>query len=84
MKYQLSAIIVTIFFITSCRNQQQVKAKIFERKEVSKNRLMIKYEYTAAGKTYIDSASVKNIVIGTINLIIDPANPQRSLPGFTR
>lgn len=75
-----------IFSILACRDQQQVRAKIFERKEVSENRLIIKYQYTLAGKTYIDSASVKNVVIGndSINLIIDPANPQRSLPDFTK
>lgn len=86
MRYKTSAIISALFSILACRDQQQVKAKIFERKELSENRLIIKYQYTLAGQTYIDSASVKNIVIGndSITLIIDPSNPQRSLPDFSR
>lgn len=75
-----------IFFLLACHQQQKVKAKIFERKEVSKNRLIIKYKYIAGGKTYVDSASVKNIVIGndSINLTIDPAHPQISLPDLIK
>lgn len=47
---------------------------------------MIKYKYNTATKKYIDSASVKNVVIGSdsINIIIDPGKPERSLPDFTR
>lgn len=86
MRYKTSAIMSALFSILACRGHQEVKAKIFERKEVSENRLIIKYQYTLAGKTYIDSAAVKNIVIGndSINLIIDPADPQRSLPDFSK
>lgn len=43
---------------------------------------MIKYRYVTSDKTYIDSASVKNAIIGSdsINIIIDPALPGKGLP----
>ncbi len=71
-----------MFFLTACRHHRQVKAKIFERRELSKNRLIIKYKYVTGDKIYIDSASVKNTIIGSdsINIIIDPALPGKSLP----
>jgi hypothetical protein len=71
-----------MFFLSACKNQQQVKAKIFERKELGQNRLVIKYKYLIDNKIYIDSASVRNTVIGndSINIIIDVTNPAESLP----
>ncbi|WP_018617046.1 hypothetical protein [Segetibacter koreensis] len=82
MKYGLAALIIMSFF--SCRHRQEVKAMIFERREITQNRLLLKYKYMVEGKTYIDSAFVRNIVIGSdsINIIIDPANAQKSLPDF--
>lgn len=85
MNNNLHILIAAAFFLSACKHKEQVKAKIFERKEVNKNRLIIKYRYVAGDRIYIDSASVRNIIIGndSINIIIDPANPQRSLPDFT-
>lgn len=82
MKSYLPTLMAAIFFLTACRQHQQVKAKIFERRELSKNRLIIKYKYLAGDRIYIDSASVKNTIIGSdsINVIIDPSLPGKSLP----
>lgn len=82
MKSRIPALITAIFFLSSCRHHQQLKAKIFERRELSKNRLVIKYKYLINNKVYIDSASVKNIIIGSdsINIIVDPSLSGTSLP----
>lgn len=42
MLYIPLTLIATMFFL-SCGHQQQAKAKIFEKKELSKKHLMIKY-----------------------------------------
>jgi len=82
MKSHLLALIAIIVFLSSCRHHQQLKAKIFERRELSQNRLVIKYKYLIKNKIYIDSASVKNTIIGSdsINIIVDPSLPGTSLP----
>lgn len=82
MKSYIPALTAAIFFITACRQQQHLKAKIFERRELSKNRLLIKYRYITGNKVHIDSASVKNTIISndSISIIIDPSHPGKSLP----
>ena len=86
MNNNFHILIAAIFFVSACSQKKQVKAKIFERKQVNKNRLIIKYRFAERNKIYIDSASVRNIIIGndSINLIIDPANPEKSIPDFTK
>lgn len=81
-KHIRTLIIFTATFFTACRQQQHIKAKIFERRELSKNRLIIKYKYYTGDKVYTDSASVKNTIISndSINIIIDPSLPGKSLP----
>jgi len=75
-----------LLFISGCNDEQKVKAKIFERKEVKGNRLMIKYKYNAKGQSFIDSATIKNRIISTdsINVIINPSNPQNASPQLTK
>lgn len=75
-----------LFLLLACKDEQKLKAKIFERKEVEDNRLMIKYKYNAKGRSFIDSATIKNIVIAndSINVIIDPANPGKASPQLTK
>jgi hypothetical protein len=82
MKSPFAAVIVIFFIFTSCGQQQQVKARIFERKELKGNRLMIRYQYAVDEKVYVDSATVGNVIINTdsIPIIIDPANPEKSVP----
>lgn len=81
MNYRVS-ILSAAFFLTACNQQQRVKAKIFERRELAKNHLVIKYKYLIDNKIYIDSATVRNTVIGndSINVIIDVSNPSKALP----
>jgi hypothetical protein len=85
MVYRISPLILIVFFLSCLHKQQQVKAKIFERKEIDNNRLLLKYKYQSGATTYIDSVTVRNFVIAndSINIIIDPDKPQRSLPDFT-
>lgn len=81
MKFKVAVLIIT-FFLTSCKQNQQLRAKIFERRQLSKNRLLIKYKYMAGDKIYFDSAVVRNAVINndSINVIIDSSLPAKSLP----
>ena len=84
MKSNLLLILVLLFPVPSCRSQQSVKAKIFERKQIEENRLLIKFGYVVNEKEYIDSSIIKNVVLASdsINVIIDPANPAKAIPDF--
>ena len=77
-------IIIAVF--SACGQHELLKAKIFERKELPGNRLMIRYQYTVGEKTYKDSATVPNLVIksDSIRIIIDPSKPFKSIPDLTR
>ncbi|GEO09452.1 DUF3592 domain-containing protein [Segetibacter aerophilus] len=81
MKYTV-AFILTICVLIGCGQQEQLKAKIFERRDIKGNRLVIRYRYTVDDKVYIDSATVRNIVINSdsITVVIDPSNPGKSIP----
>ena len=82
MKSTLLPLLVMVCLFSACRQQQQLKAKIFERKELKGNRLMIRYQYLVNQTTYTDSATVANVIIDTdsISVIIDPSNPGKSIP----
>ena len=85
MKIKLSVLYLLIFlFLASCKEHQNVKAKIFERKEIRGDKLMIKYNYVANGQLYIDSATIHNRVIpgDSIIVTIDPSNPRKGSPKF--
>ena len=71
--------------LLGCKDQQIVKAKIFERKEIEKDRLLVKYVYLLNNQLYHDSAIIKNVVIGndSIRVIIDPSNPAKGIPDLT-
>lgn len=86
MKSYLVILFVIACLFAACHQQQQVKAKIFERRELKGNRLMISYEYMVNDRLYTDSTTVANAVINTdsIIVIIDPANPERSLPDIIK
>ena len=77
-----SIFFIAIFLValTSCESKQKAKAKIFERKEVENNKLMIKYAFSAKGQIIIDSAVVENKVISTDSLSItfDPEDPSKN------
>ena len=75
-------LVVILLLVGSCRDQQIVRAKVFERKQLEGARLAIKYFYIVNGNKFTDSAIIKNTVVGTdsINLIIDPSQPGRSIP----
>ncbi len=80
MKIKLSVLYLLIFlFLAACKEHQNVKAKIFERKEIRGDKLMIKYNYVANGQLYIDSATINNRVIpgDSIIVTIDPSNPRK-------
>lgn len=76
-----NVMIATLMLLTlSCKNQQTTKAKIFERKEVDGNKLLLKYKYNKAGKTFMDSTVVENVIIpdDTIEILIDENDNSRS------
>ncbi|MCW3107471.1 MAG: hypothetical protein JWQ09_1977 [Segetibacter sp.] len=86
MKSRVLILVVITSFFVSCGQQEQLKAKIFERRELKGNRLMIRYEYSVNNKVYTDSATVANVVINSdsISVIIDPLNPSKSLPDIIK
>jgi len=71
--------------LVGCDSQETVRAKVFERKRIEKDRLLIKFGYLVNDKAYTDSAVIKNIVIksDSINVIIDPSNPTKGIPQIT-
>ncbi|MDB5246090.1 MAG: hypothetical protein JWQ40_484 [Segetibacter sp.] len=74
-----------VYFLAACQQQQkEVQAKIFERRALDDSSLVIKYTYTVENKTWIDSATIKNIVISkdSINLIPNPSKPNAWMPDF--
>ncbi len=80
LKRLLPFIFLSLFL--ACKDRQKLKAKIFERKEIQDDKLMIKYKYVANGQSYIDSATIENKVIGsdTINVTINPSEPEKGSP----
>jgi hypothetical protein len=86
MQRQLKVLIILLTFITAGCKRQPLKGKIFERKEVDGQRLMIKYRYVANGKEITDSVTINNRKIDTdsIDLAPDPANPGRAVPDIDR
>ncbi|HSU49105.1 MAG TPA: hypothetical protein VLJ41_00880 [Segetibacter sp.] len=81
MKSRFSYFLIAVALF-GCGRQQQLKAKIFERKELKGNRLLIKYHYYVNNNNYIDSATLPNVIIGSdsIYIIIDPSYPGKSIP----
>jgi nicotinamide riboside kinase len=49
--------------VSSCSNKGYVRARVYERKEVKEDLIMIKYSYNLRGKTITDSATVRNKVM---------------------
>jgi hypothetical protein len=81
---------VTIFsilvFVSACNRGEQVKAKIFERRETAENSLLIRYEYMIDNKRKTDSATVENMVINDdfIILVPDPQNAGKWVPDIKK
>jgi hypothetical protein len=88
MERQLKGLVLLLaFIVTSCKQQQQpLKGRIFERKEVDSTMLMIKYRYVVNGKENIDSVTINNRKIDndSINLMTDPSNPGKAVPQIAR
>jgi hypothetical protein len=82
MKIFIATGVAVLLLIVSCKNQQSVKAKIFERKEVEGNRLLIGYKYVFDNKEYIDSAIITNVVVesDSISVMVNPKSPAKSTP----
>ena len=55
-------------------------AQIFERKHISNEKLLIKYQYTVDERTFIDSAAITNKVLDgdTIVVSFKSDNPGKS------
>jgi hypothetical protein len=87
MATQMKILIVLLIFCVAagCKNQS-LRGRIFERKEVDGNKLLIKYKYQANGKESIDSITINNRKLNSdsINLVSDPANPGKAIPDFAR
>lgn len=85
MKKLIPILLFLLICFLSCRDQEKVKAKIFERKQVEKNRLLIHFQYQVGSSIYKDSAIIRNTIIrnDSIDLIIDPANPGESIPDLS-
>jgi hypothetical protein len=78
MKFS-STLFLIVFggFFIGCDSKQTAAAKIFERREVEGNKLMIKYAFTAKGQSIIDSTILDNKVLNSdsISITFDPSNP---------
>jgi hypothetical protein len=83
MKRIFTVLSVAVFMV-ACSNKSLVRARVYERKEVTNNLIMIKYSYKANGKTLIDSATVRNQVMegDSINVAVDFRKPGKSKPSF--
>jgi hypothetical protein len=80
---KINLIIVIASFCTlfiSCNNKQRTIAKIFERKEIDGNKLMIKYSFITDGKSITDSTIIDNKVINGDSIFIsyDRSNPSET------
>jgi hypothetical protein len=87
MERQMKVLVILLSFLSvGCHNRHPLKGKIFERKEVDGNRLMIKYRYTTSGKENIDSVIIKNRKINSdsIDLISEPNNPGKVVPNISQ
>ncbi|MCW3081407.1 hypothetical protein [Segetibacter sp.] len=82
MKNIIVTLLLIVIILVACGQHGQLRAKIFERREMAGNRLMIRYQYIIDDQTYIDSATVANTIINSdsITVLIDPSNPGRSIP----
>lgn len=69
--------IILAVFIAGCESKKTTNAKIFERREVEENKLMIKYAFLAGGTSIIDSSIIDNKVLNTdtVPVIYNPSNP---------
>ena len=85
MKSILTSILILAFFV-ACSNKSYVKARVYERKEVTDSLIMIKYRYMAKGKTFTDSATVRNKVMegDSIKVSLDFKRPEKSKPSFEK
>lgn len=85
MKGLFTAVLSSLLLVISCGKRQEVRAKIYERKELANNRLLIRYRYLVDSTSYTDSATVVNKVLpnDSINVFIDPKNPAKGLPDLT-
>lgn len=82
-------LIVTLVFVivaVACNEKKKTMAKIFERKEISENNLMIKYAFVADKKIITDSTIIKNQPINSDSITIsyDQSNPQNHTPQVAR
>ncbi|WP_207492789.1 hypothetical protein [Aridibaculum aurantiacum] len=68
--------------LLSCNTQQEVKARIFERKEANDNMLLIKYQYQVNGTQYQDSAIIKNVELpgDSIRVKYHSLEPGKAIP----
>lgn len=82
MKALFTVVLGTFLFVVSCGKRQEVKAKIYERKEMANNRLLIRFHYLVNNISYVDSATIVNKVLpgDSIKVIIDPEKPAKGLP----
>jgi hypothetical protein len=86
MKFCPFIAVIILSFFAGCKQHEQLEAKIFERKRLEGNRILIRYEYRLNNKLYTDSATMANVVMNTdsIRVIIDPANPGKSIPDIEK
>lgn len=76
MKYFFPAIVIFACLV-SCHAKKEVKAIIFQRKEVDSNMLMVHFRYTVKDEQHIDSAIVSNTIINdTLELSMDSTPPK--------
>jgi hypothetical protein len=71
-----------VLTLQSCTSRKTIDARIYERKEVPENKLMIKYEYRYKNEMHRDSAIVENTIIETdsIILVTKPENGKKAVP----
>jgi hypothetical protein len=62
MKWKSILLLGFVVFVAGCKSSRHT-GQIFERKEATGNKFLIKYTYLVDGKERIDSATVDNVVL---------------------
>ena len=80
MKFSLTILVLLTSSLIACNSKQTATAKIFERREVEENKLMIKYAFNVEGRSITDSTIIDNKILNSdsVSVTYDPANPSEN------
>jgi outer membrane lipoprotein SlyB len=63
MKWKLAASAIMVLSLAACSNKHRPTGQIFERREATGNKLMIKYTYLVDGQQKVDSVTIDNVAL---------------------